>query len=180
LGGDEEGSASLGCWRYVIKSMLILLDHGGIIVLVDDEKAADSIVYSWNFGVSWASFKFSTKPIRVGHLAIEPTSTSLKFILEGVYPRGSVSSDVKSLIVSFDFSELFKRKCDANDFQKWGMHDEGTEGRCFLGRRVSFKRRKSDALCVVGQEFVEQDPDVAVCECTNLDFEWYDVHLMWQ
>lgn len=118
--------------------------------------------------------------MRVSHLSIEPTSTSVRFILSGVYPRGSVSSSIKSLVISFDFSDLFKRNCkEDDDFEEWSMHDlrQGPDGkmtgRCFLGRRMSFSRRKADALCIVGKEFVEQNPKVEVCECTDSDFEWY-------
>lgn len=63
------------------------------------------------------------------------------------------------------------------DFEKWHLHDDDGEkvDRCFLGQKISYSRRKSDAVCVVGKEFVELDSETVTCECAKSDYEWFDL-----
>ncbi|KAJ1533931.1 vacuolar protein sorting/targeting protein PEP1, partial [Nowakowskiella sp. JEL0078] len=69
-------------------------DHGTLIVLVNDEGPTDRIIYSWDFGTSWAEFKISEKPIRVKSLVSIPSST--KFVLIGNYPGATSTSSVST------------------------------------------------------------------------------------
>ncbi|KAJ3218576.1 vacuolar protein sorting/targeting protein PEP1 [Clydaea vesicula] len=140
-------------------------DHGGIISLVKDEKPTDTIYYSWDFGSSWGLYRFSSIPIKIFELNSEPTSTSVKFFISGVYE----SSSIKSVLVGVDFSNIFSRECskDNRDFEKWNVGKNS----CFLGNEVSYWRRKNDAVCTVHKEFQELDKETKVCECTKDDFE---------
>jgi hypothetical protein len=36
-------------------------DHGGIIVMANDEREVEEVYYSWNEGMSWHVLKFASK-----------------------------------------------------------------------------------------------------------------------
>ncbi|KAJ3053123.1 vacuolar protein sorting/targeting protein PEP1 [Rhizophlyctis rosea] len=152
-------------------------DHGGVIVLVNDERETDELYYSWNFGLSWAKYKFTDRPLRVKDIHTHPTATSLKFIISGSYPRnptgwewlwGDEGDSV--VLVNVDFEALLQRKCKSEDFEKWSL-DDGGQSRCFLGHKPTFKRRKQDAVCYVGEDFEDEKPEVEICACEAADFE---------
>ncbi|KAJ3264049.1 vacuolar protein sorting/targeting protein PEP1 [Chytriomyces hyalinus] len=149
-------------------------DHGAMIVMVDDERATDTLVYSWNYGQSWATFKFSEKPIRVDSVMSEPSSTSLKFIIYGIPSTSSRAMDVT--VISIDFSKVLPRVCgkpskSSGDFVEWTPADKSGNDRCFLGQDVSYWRRKPEADCQIGREFQDIPGTSEVCKCTDTDYE---------
>ncbi|KAJ3278942.1 vacuolar protein sorting/targeting protein PEP1 [Borealophlyctis nickersoniae] len=172
-------------WNEVFKDAhkWALGDRGGVMLMVNDERPVETLYYSWDFGRSWAEHKFTDRPIRISNIHTHPTSTSLKFIIEGYYARTSSSShstldDLLGLVdgaegtvtVQLDFSELLKRKCGKDDFEKWSPGAEGG-ARCFLGHKPTFWRRKPDAVCFVGEEFKDVDVEFETCPCDDEDFE---------
>ncbi|KAI8814666.1 hypothetical protein BJ742DRAFT_184196 [Cladochytrium replicatum] len=146
-------------------------DHGGIIVMVNDERPTNTLVYSWNYGKTWASHTFSDKEVRVQSILSEPSSR--KFLILGVY---SGSGSVEMVVSSVDFATIFERECKSDssasksDFENWEMNSD----RCFLGKEISWSRRKQDSQCFVG-EFKDLDQTVKVCPCTEQDYSC-DVH----
>ncbi|KAI9347226.1 hypothetical protein BDR26DRAFT_931474 [Obelidium mucronatum] len=146
-------------------------DHGAMIVMVNDEEATNKLIYSWNYGESWAEFQFADSPIRVSSVLTEPTATSLKFLLYGTSAKNS-----ESLVITVDFSPVLPRVCDkpkknGGDFIEWSPAGEKGKDRCFLGQDVTFWRRKPDAECHVGREFEDIPDSTEVCACTADDFE---------
>jgi hypothetical protein len=145
-------------------------DHGGLIVMADDQKATDTVFYSWNEGLSWESIKVSDKPIEVENIIIEPEAVSTKFILYGTL--GS-----KGVTVSLDFGSLHEPQCknpdlpgsSDSDYEVWTPHDGRTNSKCLMGRRVDYVRRKRDSECYNGEEF-ERKTFVEECECTEMDY----------
>jgi len=51
-------------------------DHGALIVMADDQTETDSILFTWNEGMTWEKLKVSEEPIEVDNIVIEPTATS--------------------------------------------------------------------------------------------------------
>lgn len=58
-------------------------DHGGLIVLVSDTAATNVLQYSWDEGLTWNTYTFTSKPIDVTNIIIEPLNMSLKFLIYG-------------------------------------------------------------------------------------------------
>ncbi|KAJ3028520.1 UNVERIFIED_CONTAM: vacuolar protein sorting/targeting protein PEP1 [Siphonaria sp. JEL0065] len=148
-------------------------DHGAMIVMVNDEEATNTLIYSWNFGESWAEFKFAESPIRVTSVLSEPSATSLKFVLHGTSSKNS-----ESTVITVDFGAVLPRTCDkpkknGGDFIEWTPAGANGKDRCFLGQDISFWRRKPEADCHIGREFEDIPDKTETCACTESDFEWF-------
>ncbi|GAC97923.1 hypothetical protein PHSY_005511 [Pseudozyma hubeiensis SY62] len=147
-------------------------DQGSIIVLVNDEQATDTVLYSLNEGVTWESYAFGEK-MRISQILTVPEDTHRRFILLGT-PSGSA---VKSAAVYLDFSALESRKCVLNvakpemdDFELWSPSEERAE-QCLFGRQTFYYRRKRRADCYVGEKIVQPHSVSRNCSCTEADFE---------
>ncbi|KAI9364921.1 hypothetical protein DFJ73DRAFT_956149 [Zopfochytrium polystomum] len=149
-------------------------DHGGLIVLVNDEKATDVLNWSSDYGVTWNPFVFSNQAVRVLTVTTEPASTSLKFIITGTRPK-STDRTIETVLISIDFSAVLPRACDkpkgGKDLVEWSPVGDGGKDRCFLGQEIGFWRKKDDAHCYIGREFEEDFGTLDPCPCTEKDFE---------
>ena len=146
-------------------------DHGGIIVMANDQVATDTILYSWNEGLTFDEFKFTDNPIEIDNIIIEPTNTGVSFILYGEANNGA------GVVVGFDFTSLHERVCkgadspntESSDFEYWSPNGFITPS-CLLGRKVSYIRRKRENECFNGEE-LERKKFIENCECTEEDWE---------
>ena len=146
-------------------------DHGGIIVLANDQSATDTILYSWNEGLTFEELKFTDSPIEINNIIIEPTNTGSSFIVYGNSEMGS------GVVVGLDFSSLHKGLCkgvdspntEESDFEYWTPNGF-VSPTCLLGRKVSYVRRKRESECFNGEEF-ERKKFIENCECTEEDWE---------
>jgi hypothetical protein len=146
-------------------------DHGGLIVMADDQTPTDTLYYSWNEGLTWEALKFSSTKVKVDNILIKPGSTSLKFLLYG-------STKSKGVVVSLDFSSLLEPQCrnpnspgtDASDYELWSPNDGRSGSRCLMGRHVTYIRRKREAECYNGETY-EAITETENCECTPSDYE---------
>ncbi|KAJ1922351.1 vacuolar protein sorting/targeting protein PEP1 [Mycoemilia scoparia] len=156
-------------------------DHGGLIVMISDEGPTNVLWYSYNHGKSWHTYQFTNgEKLRVQSLINGVHGGGSKFLIlgrrVGADNRGRADETV---IVSVDFTKLFKRKCVLNqdnheqsDFEIWSSGPPNPRDQtCFNGEQVSYWRRKADADCYVGHDFRFPEPIRHICECTELDFE---------
>jgi len=58
-------------------------DHGGLIVIADDQNPTDSVLYSWDEGLQWQEQKISTDKLMVKNIIIEPKGASQNFVVYG-------------------------------------------------------------------------------------------------
>ncbi|EPQ27080.1 uncharacterized protein PFL1_05364 [Pseudozyma flocculosa PF-1] len=147
-------------------------DQGSIIILVNDEDATDTVLYSLNEGLTWESYNFGQK-LRVVEILTVPEDTHRKFLLLGS-PTGSSGHTVA---VYLDFSALQTRKCKLNvarpeedDFELWSPSESRQEP-CLFGRQTYYYKRKRQADCYVGETIVQPHEVVRNCSCTAADFE---------
>ncbi|KAN0063715.1 vacuolar protein sorting/targeting protein PEP1 [Thecaphora frezii] len=147
-------------------------DQGSIIILVNDEDATDTVLYSLNEGLTWESYSFGQK-LRVTDILTVPEDTHRRFILLG----SPTSSSGKTLAVYLDFTALQTRKCkldvahpEADDFELWSPSESRQEA-CLFGRQTYYYKRKRQAECYVGETIVQPHEVVRNCSCTDADFE---------
>ena len=82
------------------------------------------------------------------------------------------------VLVYLDFAELHERQClglDAadsqqSDYERWSPHDGRLAGKCLLGHRTEYTRRKRESQCF-NPEALERVEVKENCECTEEDFE---------
>ena len=146
-------------------------DHGGLIVMANDQAATDTILYSWTEGLTWEELKFTDTPVEVTNIIIETSNTGTSFVLYGETETGN------GVVVGFDFSTLHTRICkgvespntEESDFEYWSPNGFVSPN-CLLGRKVSYVRRKRENACFNGEEF-ERKKFIENCECTEEDWE---------
>ncbi|MBW0519773.1 hypothetical protein O181_059488 [Austropuccinia psidii MF-1] len=149
-------------------------DQGGLLVVIDDEESTDEVDYSFDFGVTWQTFKFNQK-LKAKLLTSVPDATSQKFLLLGIIPKKFLSKDDSSpdrnVMIQLDFSQMGRKKCQDSDFEKWYARKISGHADCLMGHKQYFKRRKPDAQCFVGEKFHEPESHEENCPCTDEDFE---------
>lgn len=128
-------------WNEVVKGSHIyeIGDHGGLIVLADDQIATDTILYSWNEGISFDKLKFTDSPIEISNIIIEPSNTGTSFVVYGENEFGA------GVVVGLDFSSLHQRVCkgvdspntEESDFEYWTPNGNISPS-CLLGNNASF------------------------------------------
>lgn len=146
-------------------------DHGGLIVMADDTKKTNQVVFSWNEGQSWYDFDLGDHSINVDNIVIEPNSSSIEFLLYGT--RGTAG-----VLYHLDFETLGQPLCKgpwaadsvASDYQTWTPKDGRTGDDCILGRKVTFTRRKPTSECFNGRNFA-RPVERKNCTCTERDYE---------
>merc|ERR1719454_2520057 len=150
-------------------------DHGGLIVMADDLKKTNQVVFSWNEGQSWYDFELSDYPVEVDNIVTEPNATSTKFLLYGT--RGD-----SGVVYHLDFDALGQPLCKgvwaadsvSSDYETWnpsdGRSNEKNGEKCMLGRQVTYTRRKQTSECFNGEKF-ERPITKKNCACTEENFD---------
>eukprot|EP00917_Polyrhabdina_sp_WS-2016_P005627 GHVP01012586.1.p1 GENE.GHVP01012586.1~~GHVP01012586.1.p1 ORF type:complete len:916 (+),score=151.78 GHVP01012586.1:372-3119(+) len=146
-------------------------DHGGLVVMADDVKKTSKVIFSWNEGETWYDFELGGDPISVDNIIIEPTSSTLEFVLYGT--KGD-----KGVLYHLDFSTLGQSQCRglwaadsvSSDYETW-MPSDGRhhEEHCLLGKQSIYTRRKKTSDCFNGKEF-QRPISKTNCECNKEDY----------
>ena len=143
-------------------------DQGSVLVAIKDE-VTDEIKYSLNHGKDWDTVKLdkAVKPIQ---LTTTADSTSLKFLLEAIEDK---QDNGEAYIIVLDFNDMHEDKCKSGDMEEWFARRVGEDENptCLMGHEQSYTRRKADAKCFIMKEFVDPEPKLTTCACTDTDFE---------
>ncbi|CBZ51174.1 putative sortilin [Neospora caninum Liverpool] len=149
-------------------------DHGGLLVMADDTKKTNQVVFSWNEGQSWYDFELGASPLFVDNIVIEPNASSVEFLL-----YGKREQDTAGVLFHLDFNALNQQQCKgiwaadsvSSDYETWSPSDGRAGGeKCILGKHITYTRRKQTSECFNGRDF--DRPKVSkVCPCTMEDYE---------
>lgn len=142
-------------------------DQGAIIVAIEDGET-DEIKWSINHGKDWEKMELKDK-VKPLQLTTAPDSTTLRFILAATKGRGS---RLEYFIYSLDFDGLHEKTCKRGDFEEWAARvDEDGKPSCIMGHTQTYRRRKADVNCFIGDDFKDPEPIFTDCKCTNADYE---------
>lgn len=172
-------------------------DSGSILIMANDERETDHVVYTTDQGLHWKTYKFAEegKKLRVRSIVTVPMDTSRKFILLGQRPH-----ERKWVAVHLDLSSVLTRHCASissgssqtarahliciiagkltledsskDDFELWSPSEERSE-MCLFGRQTLYHRRLREADCYVGEQSEKLSGKIEKnCACTDVDFEW--------
>lgn len=151
-------------------------DHGALIVIADIKTATNTVLYSWDEGLTFEELKISDEKIHITNVIIEPMSTSQHFV---VYGETTTKKGVKKgVVIGLDFTGLHEPMCKNpdnpdtpdSDYEKWTPNDGRAGGECLLGRKIIYIRRKRESQCYNGLTF-ERKIVVENCACTEMDYE---------
>ncbi|KAF7456639.1 putative sortilin [Cryptosporidium felis] len=159
-------------WQEVHKGAFIyeLGDFGGLIVMANDLKHTNQVIFSWNEGLSWYDFELGSKALQVDNILIEPNSASMEFLLYG--SRGK-----SGILYHLDFNTLGQVRCmgattpnrPESDYETWSPRDGKNSEDCILGKQLVYTRKKQTAECYNGQDF-RRPVEKKSCACTEEDF----------
>ncbi|KAK6589998.1 hypothetical protein RS030_192776 [Cryptosporidium xiaoi] len=159
-------------WMEVHKGAFIyeLGDFGGLIVMANDLKQTNQVIFSWNEGLSWYDFELGNKPLQVDNILIEPNSSSMEFLLYGSRGKSGV-------LYHLDFNTLGQVQCVGpttpdrpdSDYETWSPFDGKNSENCILGKQLIYTRKKQTAECYNGQDF-RRPIEKKTCACTEEDF----------
>ena len=154
-------------------------DHGGVIVMAEDQKPTNIIKFTWDYGKTWRKIELSQK-VMVLNILSEDDNVGLHFIVIGEIPvivEGEENNEIlrKTLVFAINFEEFGLRNCEKaynlddidSDYESWSPLDRS---RCLLGERRVFIKRKSSKECYNGILF-EKLIGKESCECTAEDWE---------
>ncbi|KAG2143753.1 uncharacterized protein EDB93DRAFT_1321681 [Suillus bovinus] len=145
-------------------------DSGTVIVIVDDEKPTDSIMYSTNMGQTWNTYNVGIQ-FRAKGLTTVSDSTSQKFLLLGQVMRQSQQSDQgRNVAIYLDFATLGRPQCGPNDKESWYAR-ASTKSECIMGAKQWYTRRKANADCYMGEKFHDPEVHDDKCPCEEHDYE---------
>lgn len=150
-------------------------DHGAIIVMAPIFKPTKTILYSWNEGMTWIEYQISSVALNIDAIEVEPTSKSQHFVISA---RRAKSSSDKGYIYTLDFSDLHEPQCqgvgspdtETSDYETWSPYDGRHGDKCFLGKKITYVRRKREKECFNGED-KEKILMQENCQCTEMDFE---------
>lgn len=114
-------------------------DFGSLLVLVNDEKPTDRILYSTDEGLRWREYQFTSPgedKVRVQAIVTVYEDNSRKFILFGNYPGSRAS-----VAIHVDFSALVNRKCTLSwfDVACYVEHSLQVSSRSMILRMMTLK-----------------------------------------
>lgn len=146
-------------------------DYGGLIVMADDLRKTNQIVFSWNEGQSWFDFELGQFSIDVDNIVAEPNSASVEFLVYGT--RNDVG-----VLYHLDFNALGQPLCKglwaadsvSSDYETWSPTSGNFNDKCILGRKITYTRRKQTSECFNGKD-LKRTVDKKPCECTPEDYE---------
>ncbi|KAG0004769.1 vacuolar protein sorting/targeting protein PEP1 [Modicella reniformis] len=152
-------------------------DHGSIILLIkDDERPTDHVIYSLDHGRTFQEFEFSVEKVIIKDIVTKPGGIGKSFLLFAL-PQPGGSNFAKQLIYQIDFQGLDFPACrlDLNDennddFDRWSLAGLRKE-KCMFGRNVEYYRRIEDRKCFVGELATNPGYIEGKCPCTDKDFE---------
>lgn len=157
-------------WREVAKGIYQweFGDHGGVLILVPENKATDKILYSTDFGLSWDEYKFTEEPVVIDDIATVPQDSALRFLLMG---NSLTIRGARTKTYTIDFSGIFDRQCnlDEEDFEYRSIVP--SENDCLFGHKTEHLQ-KTNLHCFIGSVPLSKLTKITEnCPCSRADFE---------
>ncbi|KRX00018.1 hypothetical protein PPERSA_05520 [Pseudocohnilembus persalinus] len=153
-------------------------DHGGLIIMAQNQQETNTVLYTWDEGLTWNTLQFIQQPIEVTNIITEPSNIGQRFLIIG---QAQISDNnqvqTQGLVVALDFSTVHQVQCQGaespntpdSDYELWSPNGL-SQPDCLLGANRQFVRRKRQSKCFNGQQF-ERQVKIDFCQCTESDWE---------
>lgn len=154
-------------WKFVAKGKFIFnfADQGGLLILAPTEEPTDHVLFSWDYGTSFVTLKFTQEKVYLVRLHTDRQKKGVFFFLEGLSIGGL------GISIPLDFSFLMPRICQDDDFEVWFFKSaSGTS--CLNGKKLEFMRRRSESNCFIPDKLdllLSKTP----CSCSNADIDCF-------
>eukprot|EP00743_Colponemidia_sp_Colp-15_P009746 GILK01010669.1.p1 GENE.GILK01010669.1~~GILK01010669.1.p1 ORF type:complete len:862 (-),score=114.68 GILK01010669.1:57-2642(-) len=158
-------------WTQVRKGSHIyeISDHGALITMAANQARTNKVLFTWDQGLHWNPINFP-ETTQITNIVTHPSFAAQEFVVYG--KRGGLG-----VVYHLNFKSLHTRPCAGannpgsadSDFEEWSPSDT-RQGKCLMGRQITYVRRKRSSQCFNGFEF-EPRQLVRNCECTEEDWE---------
>lgn len=148
-------------------------DHGGVLVLVAEDKVTNYVTYSLDAGVTWKDFIFTQENVMIKDIVTVPQDSALRFLL--ITEATDVSGQYTKTY-TIDFFNSFKRQCvfdlnkpDHDDFDYARIVQSKEE--CLFGHKGEFLKKIHND-CFIGNIPMSNFFRITEnCTCSRQDFE---------
>jgi len=146
-----------------------ITDSGSIIVLA--KLKSSTIRYSLDGGKIWIKEIMTRENTTVSSIVTEPSGNAQYVLVRSEFFNTAIEEVTKHSIHSINFGNLYDRNCKKDieladaDYEVW---NPPYSNKCLMGRKVSYIRKKPEAMCYNGMETVTKNEN---CECTANDYE---------
>ncbi|CCD23326.1 type I sorting receptor NDAI_0B02910 [Naumovozyma dairenensis CBS 421] len=148
-------------------------DHGGILVLVPDKKASDTISFSIDSGKTWVDYKFTDAKVTISDIVTVPQDSAMRFLLIGASPSVKGSS---AKTFTIDFTGIFPRQCifdfnnqDSDDFSYFKVNPSRAE--CLFGHQKEYLKKIHNNCFIGNVPLADYSRITKNCSCIRADFE---------
>eukprot|EP01126_Amoeba_proteus_P037283 TRINITY_DN3842_c0_g2_i1.p1 TRINITY_DN3842_c0_g2~~TRINITY_DN3842_c0_g2_i1.p1 ORF type:complete len:433 (+),score=94.80 TRINITY_DN3842_c0_g2_i1:1162-2460(+) len=161
-GGVRWSEVRKGRWIYEVG------DHGSIIVALHLGNITNSLIYSNDEGVSWKTVWLQVDPFLPVNIVTSGWSSTLFIIYGSRINNKPQEASHTQVLVYVDFFQTYIGPCLEGDFEDWSPTD--VHGNCFMGHRITYRRRKVGKACYLGEGHVSSQV-FKNCPCTVEDYE---------
>eukprot|EP00005_Dracoamoeba_jomungandri_P000043 CAMPEP_0174250240 /NCGR_PEP_ID=MMETSP0439-20130205/471_1 /TAXON_ID=0 /ORGANISM="Stereomyxa ramosa, Strain Chinc5" /LENGTH=806 /DNA_ID=CAMNT_0015330259 /DNA_START=57 /DNA_END=2477 /DNA_ORIENTATION=+ len=151
-------------WKEIAKGdhLFEFGDHGAVTLIAKSFEQTTDLLYSYNDGIDVSTCQFTDEAVNVLDIVIEPENTARTFLVH-------TEKDGLSMLFHVDFSTTDQVACTADDYEYWSPVDE-LDGKCILGVKMTYKRRKEGRTCYNTKEH-GSETITNHCACKREDFE---------
>ncbi|KAL9124886.1 MAG: hypothetical protein Q9217_005836 [Psora testacea] len=151
-------------------------DQGSIIVIVPEEVATKSVLYTLNEGQEWLEYQFADTDYHIASISTVPSDKSRNFILWGKEVGGDRDSQI--VTINLDFTGLTDKLCqldendpEEGDYYFWEPRHPMQKDNCLFGHIAQYHRKRPEANCYNGPSIEKLHHISHNCSCTREDFE---------
>ena len=88
-----------------------MANHGGLLLLVDDQMLIKDALFTYDEGISFHKVRFANKNVYADNIISQPDFKGKHFLIYGK------TENQKGFIARMDFSNIYERNCTiANDY----------------------------------------------------------------
>ncbi|KII61149.1 VPS10 domain-containing receptor SorCS1 [Thelohanellus kitauei] len=138
-----------------------ILNGGGIIMSID--RTNNKMVYSFDEGKIYYHMPIFQKDDIIFSSMIIGTADNERLI---IYGRNSNNTVLK--ITYVDFTTLFKKPCQHDDYSPWSF--SRSRGNCYNGQEVVYWKKNVNAMCIDNRTATMKNSKT--CPCYLQDFQW--------
>lgn len=114
-----------------------MANHGGLLLLVDDQTPVRQALFSYNEGISFHKVKFADKDVYADNIISQPNFKGKHFLIYGK------TKNEKGFITRMDFGSVHERNCTVatdysegnQDYELWSPRDL-SQSECVNGAKV--------------------------------------------
>ncbi|RKP09905.1 hypothetical protein THASP1DRAFT_13625, partial [Thamnocephalis sphaerospora] len=151
-------------------------DAGGLLVMIADGRATDTVLWSDDDGTAWKTAKLDRK-VQARALTTSRKGDTRHFVLVATPEDAGKNTRERHSVIFLDFTDTQAKQCrfdeehpDTSDFELWRARGMVQGADCLMGHKTYYWRRRRDVRCYIGRR-LDGAAKRTDCPCTEHDYE---------